>query len=47
MLEIRPELKTVLLTFFRNGLYLGVAFDNLPYGCTYYPCVSMFNNGET
>lgn len=29
------------LTFFRNGLSLGEAFDKIPPGC-YYPCVSLF-----
>ena len=31
------------LTFYRNGVTLGKAFDNLSAGM-YYPCVSLLNN---
>lgn len=37
---------TCNLSFYRNGLNLGRAFDNIPAN-TYYPCVSMLNNEET
>jgi hypothetical protein len=47
LLEFRADLRTVLLTFFRNDKSLGVAFDNIPYGTTYFPCISLFNNEET
>ena len=41
------KLDAVHLTFLRNGVSLGVCFDNIPAGETYYPCVSMFNNEAT
>jgi hypothetical protein len=35
------------VTYYRNGVSLGKAFDNLPQGTMLYPCVSLYNNEET
>ncbi|MFN9908602.1 MAG: hypothetical protein ACK56F_21160 [bacterium] len=35
------------VTYFRNGVNLGKAFDNLPTNVILYPCVSLYNNEET
>lgn len=39
--------QAVSLAFFRNGVSLGVAFDHLPLKGSYYPCVTLQNNGAT
>ena len=47
LIDMRDDGSGGQLTYFRNGLSLGRAFDNLPGNQMLYPCVSLYNNEET
>ena len=46
VIGVQLDLQQNQLTFYKNGVSLGKAFD-LPKGGSFYACVSLLNNEET